>query len=101
MSCWGNNPGKLFDFLKDEQFKADFTKSLVTEASSRSCPNVGRTLYNRKRTMRHRAPTWGQASYAYDYTESAIAAATVEPPKATVKTSRVCLGFTPQWIPEA
>src|SRR5882757_4521879 len=84
----GNNPGKLFDFLKTEQFKADFNQVIGHRGILSFMPNVGELFTIEKNDVGIVSPTWGQASYAYDYTESAIAAATVEPPKATVKTSR-------------
>lgn len=73
----GNSPSKLFDYAKGPQFKFNFEQIIGHRGFLGFLPNVGEAFALEKNELGVSA-TWGQCSNAYGYTESAVAAATVE-----------------------
>lgn len=80
-SMVGNDLTKTVAYLKSEQFKKDFAAQIGHRASIHFMPSQGDPFVIEKNDIGIDA-TWGNASNAYGYTESAIAAATPEPAKA-------------------
>lgn len=80
----GNSMQKLTDYLKSEQFKNDFEQTIGHRAALGFMPSVGNPWVLEQNDIGVTG-TWGSASNAYGYTESALEAATVEKPAETAK----------------
>jgi len=100
-SCWAIIRASLFDFLKTEQFKADFNQVIGHRGILSFMPNVGELFTNRKERCRHRVPHVGSGFlrlrlYGIGYCGSYSRAA-----KGDGEDFQVCLGYSGSGSPEA
>ena len=71
----GNNPAKLFEYLRTPQFSNDFADQLGHRGCLYFLPNVGEMFVQEKNNIGV-VGDWGGASLAYGYTEPVTEAAT-------------------------
>jgi len=71
----GNNPQKIYEYLRAEQFAKDFNEQVGHRGSLSFMLNIGEQFAQEKNDAGV-SGDWGQASFAYGYTEPVIQAAT-------------------------
>lgn len=74
----GNNPQKIYDFLRTEQFAKDFDDQIGYRGCLYFLPNTGEMFSQSKNEAGVDKADWGACSFAYGYTEPVIEAATAE-----------------------
>lgn len=74
----GNSPAKMLEYLHSSQFESDFAQVIGHRGVIGFMPTIGDPWVMEKNEIGvvGTNPSWGSASNAYGYTESAIAAAT-------------------------